>query len=102
MRRRAFNTLLGGACVAGPLGVLAQQARLPRIGVLMPANPEAFLGEFRKGVGIVGIEKVQVVDVLANAWRKRDCLSPLEILRRGKVVAEDIVERLLCDHGRRS
>ena len=50
MRRRAFNTLLGGACVAGPLGVLAQQAKLPRIGVLIAANPEDFLGELRKGL----------------------------------------------------
>ena len=61
MRRRAFNTLLGGACVAGPLGVMAQQARLPRIGVLMPANPEAFLGEFRKGLREFGYIEGQTI-----------------------------------------
>ena len=61
MRRRDFHTLLGGACVAGPLGVMAQQARLPRIGVLMPANPEAFLGEFRKGLREFGYIEGQTI-----------------------------------------
>ena len=50
MRRRAFHTLLGGTAVAGPLAVMAQQAKLPRIGVLIAANPEDFLGELRKGL----------------------------------------------------
>ena len=61
MRRRDFHALLAGAAVAAPLGGMAQQAKLPRIGVLMPANPEAFLGEFRKGLREFGYIEGQTI-----------------------------------------
>src|SRR5215204_4811939 len=50
MKRREFITLIGGAAVARPLPLAAQQAKLPRIGVLLTANPEPFWTEFRAGL----------------------------------------------------
>ena len=50
MRRREFITLIAGAAVACPLPLAAQQPKLPRIGVLLTANPEPFWSEFRAGL----------------------------------------------------
>jgi putative ABC transport system substrate-binding protein len=50
MRRREFISLLGGATVASPILARAQQRKMPRIGVLVPANPEPFLSAFRAGL----------------------------------------------------
>jgi putative ABC transport system substrate-binding protein len=51
MRRREFMTLLGSAAAgAWPVTARAQQPKLPRIGVLVPANPEPFWSAFRAGL----------------------------------------------------
>jgi putative tryptophan/tyrosine transport system substrate-binding protein len=47
--RRQFISALGGAA-AWPLAAQAQQPKLARIGVLIPANPEPFSSEFRAGL----------------------------------------------------
>jgi len=50
LKRREFITLLGGAAVLSPILARAQQAKLPRIGVLVVSNPEPFWTEFRAGL----------------------------------------------------
>jgi putative ABC transport system substrate-binding protein len=50
MRRREFITLLGGTAVLSPILTRAQQAKLPRIGILIVSNPEPFWTEFRAGL----------------------------------------------------
>ena len=54
--RRKFITLLGGAVAAWPLSAGAQQADIPRIGVLRVAGPgtEKFVDEFRQGLRDLG------------------------------------------------
>src|SRR5215469_13134222 len=58
MRRRGFISALGGAALAGPIGVVAQQpAGVPRIGVLMgssPSNEATKLDAFREALEKLG------------------------------------------------
>ncbi|MBV9530752.1 MAG: ABC transporter substrate-binding protein [Bradyrhizobium sp.] len=60
MRRRDFITVLGGAALAGPFAVSAQQTdRMRRVGVLTgyaEGDPEAkaFLAEFTQGLSALG------------------------------------------------
>ena len=49
MRRREFIVALAGAATF-PLVTQAQQVHVPRIGVLIPANPEPFWSAFREGL----------------------------------------------------
>src|SRR3954463_14568577 len=56
MLRRDFTTLLGGAAAAWPIAAQAQQAALPRIGVLLVGlSPESKAAQhFRRGVRDAG------------------------------------------------
>jgi ABC-type uncharacterized transport system substrate-binding protein len=75
MRRRRFITLLGGAA-AWPLAARAQQAKLPRIGVLVVSNPEPFWTEFRAGLREHGYTEGQNI-----AFEFRSADGKLERLR---------------------
>jgi putative ABC transport system substrate-binding protein len=83
MQRRQFITLAGGAA-AWPLAAWAQQPKLPRIGVLVPSDPEPFWSEFRAGLREQGyIEGQNIVLEFRNADGKADLLRGLadELIR---------------------
>ena len=81
MRRREFITLFRGAAAASmfwPLPLAAQQPKLPRIGVLLTANPEPFWSEFRKGLREHGYGEGQNIQFeLRSADGKQDLLRAL-------------------------
>jgi putative tryptophan/tyrosine transport system substrate-binding protein len=64
MRRREFITFLGGAVATWPLAAQAQQtAKIPRVGILSPANSEAAgtLAAFRQGIRNLGYVEGQTI-----------------------------------------
>jgi len=50
MRRRDFIAGIVGSAVAWSFAARAQQPKLPRIGILIPANPQPFWNEFQQGL----------------------------------------------------
>ena len=88
MRRREFITLIGGAAIASPLPLAAQQPKLPRIGVLLTANPEPFWSEFRAGLREHGYIEGQNI-----AFEFRSADGQLNLLR---ALADELV-RLKVD-----
>jgi putative ABC transport system substrate-binding protein len=78
MKRREFITLIAGAAIVCPLPLAAQQSRLPRIGVLLSANPEPFWSEFRAGLREHGyIEGQNIAFEFRSADGKLDFLRTL-------------------------
>jgi putative tryptophan/tyrosine transport system substrate-binding protein len=81
MRRRELITLFGGAAAASmlwPPPLAAQQPKLPRIGVLVTANPEPFWSEFREGLREHGYSEGQNIQFeFRSADGKVNLLRPL-------------------------
>jgi len=70
MKRREFITLLGGAAVAWPLGVQAQQpATVPRIGWIAIGTPQGseFLGAVQQGLRQLGYVEGRSI-VIETRW----------------------------------
>jgi putative ABC transport system substrate-binding protein len=66
MKRREFIGLLGGAAVAWPLSLDAQQVvRRPRVGVLIFSNPQTDPNAeaFRRGMRDLGYVDGQNIDI---------------------------------------
>jgi putative tryptophan/tyrosine transport system substrate-binding protein len=66
MRRREFIALVGGAMVASPLPVRAQQQSMPVIGYLSARSPDDsahLVAAFRRGLGGQGFVEGQNVSI---------------------------------------
>jgi putative tryptophan/tyrosine transport system substrate-binding protein len=67
MRRRNFIRLVGGAAVAWPIRVWAQQPKRPRLGVLLVANREPFWSLFREGLADLGYTEGSNIEIAVRS-----------------------------------
>jgi putative ABC transport system substrate-binding protein len=61
MRRREFIVLGGSAVIGLPLVGTAQQAKVPKVGILLVGNREPFWSEFREGLRGLGYVEGQSI-----------------------------------------
>ncbi len=87
MKRRVSVALLVGA-VGWPLAARAQPSKLPRIGVLVPSNPEPFFSVFKQGLSEQGYVEGKNIE-----FEFRSADGKAELLR---ALAEELV-RLKVD-----
>src|SRR5262245_9216805 len=94
LKRREFITLIGGAAVAWPLKVRAQQSVIPTVGVVSSRSPEdsaRFGVAFRKGLNDIGYVEGQNVMVeyhwLAGQYDRLPALMADFVRRRIAVIA---------------
>ena len=103
MRRRDFITAFGGAAVTLPVAARAQRSGLPRIGVLVPANPEPFWSEFRAGLSEHGYVEGQTIALELRSGdgrldRLRDLADELVRLKIEIIVAHQTPAVIAARH----
>jgi putative tryptophan/tyrosine transport system substrate-binding protein len=92
MRRREFVTLIGGAAIASPLAVRAQQPWMPIVGFLHYGSPETYahiVSAFRQGLresSFVEGQNVAIEYRWANGYYDRLPALAADLVRR-QVVA---------------
>jgi putative tryptophan/tyrosine transport system substrate-binding protein len=96
LKRREFNTLLGGAAVAWPLAARAQQpGKLPRIGVLVSASPpHPFADAFRRGLRSFGYTEGKniTIEFLYTGTRGDRAMEfAAELVRSGSISSSPIL-----------
>jgi putative tryptophan/tyrosine transport system substrate-binding protein len=99
MRRREFVTLIGGAAIASPLAVRAQQPGMPIVGFLHYGSPETYahiVSAFRQGLresGFVEDQNVAIEYRWANGHYDRLPALAADLVRRqvGAIAAAGFV-----------
>jgi putative tryptophan/tyrosine transport system substrate-binding protein len=98
MRRRGFIILLGGAAVAAPHTLLAQQPKMPTVGVLvmLPSlrriaalcnAPDPYAKPFLKQIQLAGeAQKIEVMPLMVKAGAELDAAFPAMVTNKVEAV----------------